>query len=193
LHAGLQTAALFRPGWSRAVFLISVMAELSLWLDYYDDIYSDFDSRHYIKRRVSDDFLYELKNALKYRKERINDLVLLLPQEKRDESGEKAIAESLKDNFTTQYQFHAEQCRRKLHTGLLFGIAGILLLIFNSFIGYKGYHTLPFIVLRVISEPAGWFILWTAFDFIFYERRDMIREREFFRELSEMNIHFKSS
>ena len=50
-------------------------SELSIWLDSYDDIYSDFDSRQYLKRRVSEDFLYELKNAFRYKKEKINDLV----------------------------------------------------------------------------------------------------------------------
>jgi hypothetical protein len=62
------------------------MAELSLWLDYYDDVYADFDSRHYGKRRISDDFLFELRNALKYREERVNDLFLLLPGDKRNVS-----------------------------------------------------------------------------------------------------------
>jgi len=52
-------------------------------LDYYDDIYSDFDSRHYLKRRISEDFLFELRNALKYKRERVLDLLLLLPEQVR--------------------------------------------------------------------------------------------------------------
>ena len=31
------------------------LAEVSLWLDDFNDIYSDFDSRHFLKRRISDD------------------------------------------------------------------------------------------------------------------------------------------
>ncbi|MFI5164948.1 MAG: hypothetical protein ACHQHP_06850, partial [Bacteroidia bacterium] len=165
------------------------MVELSLWLDYYDDIYSDFDSRHYLKRRVSEDFLYELKNALKYKKERVSDLILLLPQEKRDEPNEKAIAKSLKDFFSTQFTIHLDKCRKKTNNGIAMGVTGILLMAINSFISFKSSHTATLVALRVITEPAGWFLLWASFDFLFYDRREIAKEREFFRELSEMNIH----
>ena len=169
------------------------MVELSLWLDYYDDIYSDFDSRHYLKRRVSEDFLYELRNALKYKKERVNDLLLLLPQEKRDEPNEKAIAESLKIFFTTQYRIHSDKCRRKMNSGITLGAIGILIMTINSFISFRSSHTAMLVALRVIMEPAGWFLLWASFDFLFYDWKELKKEREFFRELSETNIHFKSS
>ena len=53
--------------------------EISLWLDSYDDIYSDFDSRHYLKRRISKDFIDELEASLKYRTGRVENLILLLP------------------------------------------------------------------------------------------------------------------
>ncbi|PZR25545.1 MAG: hypothetical protein DI535_17825 [Citrobacter freundii] len=51
------------------------MAELSLWLDNYDDIYSDFDVRTLLKRRVSEDSVYELGMTYK-RKEENTDLLL---------------------------------------------------------------------------------------------------------------------
>jgi len=169
------------------------MAELSLWLDYYDDIYSDFDSRHYGKRRISDDFLYELRNALKYKEVRITDLILLLPADKRNETDEKMIAASLKDFFSSRYGNSADKCRHKLNRGTLFGITGTIVMIVNTAIGFAGSHTFPLIAGRVILEPAGWFLLWASFDFLFYNWQELKKERDFFKELAEMNIHFKSS
>ena len=64
------------------------MSEISLWLDNYDDIYSDFDSRHFLKRRISEDFLHELRLSKKYKRERATDLLLFMPGEKRTESSE---------------------------------------------------------------------------------------------------------
>lgn len=169
------------------------MTELSLWLDTYDDIYSDFDSRSYLKRRVSEDFIYELQNAFKYRKERVTDLVLLLPQEKRDEQNEMIIVASLKEFFTTHFGIHADRCKKKLKRGVFFGITGILLMALNSFASFRISHTFSLVALRVIAEPAGWFLLWASFDFLFYDWKDLKKERELFRELAELNIHFKAA
>ena len=169
------------------------MAELSLWLDYYDDIYSDFDSRHYLKRRISEDFLFELRNALKYRKERIHDFLLLLPQDRRNEQNEKMIVSSLKDFFNEQFHFSAEKSRRRLKRGIIWGIIGILVIIVDSLIGYQKNNSFPVASLRVILEPAGWFLLWSSLDFLLYDLHELKDEREFFRELAEMSVHFKSA
>jgi hypothetical protein len=168
------------------------MAELSLWLDYYDDIYSDFDSRHYLKRRISEDFLHELHLAMKYKKERASGLVLLLPQEKREEDTERIIIDSLKSFFTEQFRNSYDKFRKKLNTGFGFLIAGFAVMGVNSFISFRESRSFFSIAVRIILEPAGWFLLWLAFDILFYDLREIKKEREFFSELSEMNIHFKS-
>jgi len=169
------------------------MAELSLWLDYYDDIYSDFDSRHYLKRRISEDFLHELHVAVKYKKERATDLVLLLPQEKRDEASEKIIINSLKEFFTDQFRNYNDKFKKKLNTGIILLLTGLVVMAINSFISFKGVHSFPTTIVKIILEPAGWFLLWLSFDFLFYDLREIRKDKEFFSELSEMNIHFKSA
>lgn len=62
---------------------------------------------------------YMSKNALKYKKEQINDLLLSLPQDKRDESNESAIAESLKNFLKVQFQSGAEYLCHKFNRGIL--------------------------------------------------------------------------
>lgn len=169
------------------------MSELSLWLDYYDDIYSDFDSRHYLKRRISEDFLHELRMAKKYKRERATDLLLLLPPEKRDENSEKMITNSLKDFFANQFRDNNDECRKKRNTGIVTLIAGFIIMMLNSFISFKSLHSLPLSIVRVMLEPGGWFLLWLGFDFLFYDLRELKTESDFFREFSEINIHFRSS
>lgn len=169
------------------------MSELSLWLDSYDDIYSDFDSRNYLKRRISEDFLHELHNALKHKNERMNDMLLLLPKEGRNEANEQIIIDSLQDFFREQYDYVAAQCRKKLYNGLWLIVSGVLIMSGNSFIGYKmADKTFLLIALKVLLEPAGWFLIWAAFDFLFYGYKELLKERDFYGELSEMRIHFRS-
>lgn len=167
------------------------MAELSLWLDHYNDIYSDFDSRHYLKRRVSEDFLYELRHALKNREEKIHELLLFLPEKSRNENHEKDIVENLKQFFKTRYQTQAGRCRTKFNRGVLFGLIGITIMVINSFLVFKSFDSWPVVAIGVVFEPAGWFLLWASFDFIFNDWKEMKNEREFFRELSAINIHFR--
>lgn len=169
------------------------MAGLNLWLDSYDDIYSDFDSRHYQKRRISEDFLYELKREMKYQQDSNGDLSLLLPMEKRAEQAEAIIVSSLHEFFTGQYRFHLDKCRQKLKKGVLLLIGGIMLMLFNSWITYYGLSSFLSIALKIVLEPGGWFLIWAAFDFLLYDYSGLKKERDFFQQLSEMHIHFKAS
>lgn len=169
------------------------MKELELWLDSYDDIYSDFDSRHYVKRRISEDFLHELRTEMKYKEHYASDMVLLLPQNCRDQTSEKIIADSLSDFFSNLFRFHHDKCRKKLSNGILLFVLGICIMLLNSWISYRFAESFPVIGLRVLLEPAGWFFLWAALDFLFYDFTELKKERNFYKGLSEMHIHFKSS
>ena len=169
------------------------MAELNLWLDSYDDIYSDFDSRHYLKRRISDDFLYELRTEMKYKAHHAGEMVLLLPTECRDDPSEKIIADSLSEFFSSQFHFQQDKCRKKRNNGILLLAAGVIIMLLNSWVSYNSGESFLTTAIKVLLEPAGWFLLWAALDFLFYDFAELKKERNFYKELSEMHIHFKSS
>lgn len=169
------------------------MAELNLWLDSYDDIYSDFDSRHYLKRRVSEDFLHELRTEMKYKKKQAGDMLLLLPQEQRNETTEKIIVNSLADFFNSRFQFFRNKCRLKLNNGILLFAAGVIIMLLNTWINYRSGESFPIVFLKVLLEPAGWFLIWAAFDFLFYDFTELKKEKSFYKKLSEMHVHFKAS
>jgi hypothetical protein len=107
------------------------MIELNLWLDSYDDIYSDFDSRQYIKRRISEDFLHELRTEMKHKNDPADQLVLFLPSSSRDVLLEKSITESLADYFTYQYDTYKNKFTRQFHKGLLLLVSGIIIMLLN--------------------------------------------------------------
>ena len=57
--------------------------EIRMQLEKYNDIFSDFDSRPYSEKALSDDFLAEAKKASFDRLEEI-DILFFLPKTKRD-------------------------------------------------------------------------------------------------------------
>jgi len=166
---------------------------MDLWLDSYDDIYSDFDSRHYLKRRISEDFLLELRTEMKYKEQPAEEMVLLLPKERREEHAEQIIARSLTDFFSRQSFFYAGKCRAKRNKGFLLLGSGMAIILLNSWISYQFRESFLVISLKVLLEPAGWFLLWAALDSLFYDLIELKKESSFFGYLSKMHIHFKSS
>jgi hypothetical protein len=171
----------------------NIMAEINLWLDSYDDIYSDFDSRHYLKRRISEDFLHELRTEIKYMKQHTGDMVLLLPKEQRNEESEKIIKVSLTDFFSSRFQYYRDKCRKKLNNGILVFACGIIIMLLNTWISYNSPASLSLTFLKVLLEPAGWFLIWAGFDFLFYDFVELNKEKIFYRHLSETHVHFKAS
>ena len=169
------------------------MSDLSFWLDSYNDIYSDFDSNHYMKRRISEDFLFELRTEMKYRREYPVNMILLLPQQLRDESAEKIIAASLIDFFIRQFGFYYHSCHKKRNTGVFMLVAGIVIMLLDSWMVYNFEKSFLIVGLKVLLEPAGWFLVWTALDFLFYDFAMLKKEKTFFKELSEIHIYFKSA
>lgn len=169
------------------------MAELKLWLDSYDDIYSDFDSRHYPKRRISEDFLDEIRAEIKYKDDVSGELILLMPEKKRNEESEKTISESLAVYFNSRFNFLNHKCHRLMRKALILLMAGLLLMLLNSWMSY--YHMISFAVaaVKILVEPAGWFLLWLAFDILFYDHPLLKKERSFFKKLGSMHVLFACS
>src|ERR1035437_3645551 len=73
--------------------------QVSIWLDGYDDIFSDFDPRPYSERSLSDDFIAEAKKVSREKLLKINELNLLIPDSKRNAEQESVIIKNLHANF----------------------------------------------------------------------------------------------
>ena len=181
------------PYAGRSVLSPDDKIELKLWLDSYDDIYSNFDSRNYLKRRVSADFMSELRRETAEAIKMPHVLMLLLPDSRRIERTEEEIKSSLHRYFTDLYQLNQALCRKRLNRGLLTLIIGSIVMFLNAWVTFTYYPHFIAVSMKVLLEPAGWFLIWAAFDFLFYDYARIKKDRNFYRELSEMSIHFLSS
>jgi hypothetical protein len=167
------------------------MAELSLWLDSYDDLYSDFDSRNYIKRRISQDFIDELRASFTYREEKIDALILLLPHSKRDPNIEAAIAANLKEQVRKRIDMLTADAKRAYGRGIKLLIAGIVVMALSTFTLYRSFQSYWITLARVIFEPSSWFMIWNALEYLFYDYKDILKKIEFYQTFELIKIHFK--
>jgi hypothetical protein len=169
----------------------SNISELSLWLDSYDDIFSDFDSRNYLKRRISEDLIDELRASLKYKKSYTDDLVLQLPGKMRLKDIEREMISNIKGQLHNRFEMLKEKEKGTFTRGLLFLVAGVIIITINSLIAFNGMKSYPFAVLKIILEPASWFLTWNGLDILIYDYRKAKQETTFFSTIDRLHIHFK--
>jgi hypothetical protein len=166
------------------------MSEISLWLDGYDDIFSDFDPRQYSERSLSDDFLREAQKAAREKVSGVIDLKFLIPAAKRDVKLEDVIKKRLHEHFKKHHQSLEGEVRRLRVRGIMWAFLGMFLMMVSTFIRMKSPMDFGYQFLVVVFEPGGWFVTWFGLDQIFYAAGGKKAELEFYGKMSKCVIHF---
>ncbi|KYC45354.1 MAG: hypothetical protein APG12_00832 [Candidatus Methanofastidiosum methylothiophilum] len=163
---------------------------ISLVLDGYEDLFSDFDPRPYSKRTLSDDFISECKKVVREKKGEISNLELrlLLPKYKRKTSDETIIKRRLKEYFLKQANEKQKELNQSRREGGKWILIGFSLSFLSTLLIRQGnpIFNLPLI----ITEPGGWFSFWTGLDKLFIEPKGKKPENEFYKNMSKMTVKF---
>ena len=167
------------------------MSEVSLWLDNYDDIFSDFDPRPYSQRSLSDDFLNEAKKASRDKADKL-ELRLLVSQDKRDPKIDITVKKRLRDHFNKHAHLLKEEIKKTKRNSLTMVLIGLFLMLSASYVNSLELNTLLYSFLFVLLEPAGWFMTWFGLDGLFYASQRSKTEYDFYRKMSKCEIEFSS-
>jgi len=163
-------------------------AEISLLLDTYDDIFSDFDPRPFLTRALSDDFLFEVKKAARD-KQGTFDLSFMIPKKKRNFEHEILIRRRLRDHFKKHAILLENEMHKIKKKGIVMAIFGIVMIMIASFL-FTLEDMWIIHLLIVILEPAGWFTAWTGLDEIYYKGREIRPDFEFYQKMTRCEISF---
>ena len=167
-------------------------AELSIWLDSYDDIYSDFDPRPYAERALSDDFLIEAKKMARERMSGTIDLKLLMPAQFRQKNTEEIIVKNLHTHFHKFAKQLKEEMNRVRRRGVLLSSMGFLIMSITAYLVNVSEKNILENILQIVCEPAGWFLLWTGLDQIFSGLGKKKAELDFMSRMAHAEISFIS-
>ena len=165
--------------------------EISLWIDNYDDIFSDFDPRSYSQRALSDDFLIEAKKAVREAKG-VLILRFLVPTSVRNNQQESMIRRRLREHFRKHHDNAEREMRGLVRNGILLALGGFALMLAAAFIAHAQRESFLSIFLTVLFEPAGWFMVWYGMDKIFYTAKEKRTELDFYQKMSKVDIDFDS-
>ncbi|MBL7872546.1 MAG: hypothetical protein JNM78_13095 [Cyclobacteriaceae bacterium] len=167
-------------------------AEVSMWLDSYNDIFSDFDPRPFQERMLSDDFISEARKACKEKKGGIRTFNLLLPAAIRNEQDEKRITSRLSAYFKHAYRQQYAKALEIKKKGLYFIGSGITLMLVASYVSFLKSEKYYVHILLVLFEPAGWFMLWAGLDHLVYTAQQLKEDLKFYTAMAHSQLVFVS-
>jgi len=166
--------------------------DISICLDSYDDIFSDFDPRSFSERNISDDFLYELKKVCKENKSPIQELQLLVPEKGRNSDYELLIVKRIHSHLKKNFHDFQEILKSQKRNSIVLTIIGISLMIVASYISLQQSKDFLVHTMLVILEPAGWFVLWIGLDDLTKSFRSEKSKLDLFVKMARSKIVFKS-
>ncbi|MEM4260337.1 MAG: hypothetical protein QXG00_03805 [Candidatus Woesearchaeota archaeon] len=167
-------------------------SEISLLLDHYDDIFSDFDPRHYSERALSDDFLNEVRRASRDKPSGKLLLKFMVPKQNRNFLQEYVIKKRLRDHFKKHHQLLLEEIKDIKKKGLNIIAWGTSLMLIAGFINSLPNLSFFHHLLLTITEPAGWFLWWTGLDQFYYTVKQKKPELVFYEKFETAEISFTS-
>lgn len=168
------------------------MSEISIWLDNYDDIFSDFDPRPYSQRSLSDDFLSEARKVSMGKTGDKLELRFLIPEQQRNIKEESLIKKRLRDHFSKHSRQLHDEISNSRKTALLLAMLGISMMLAATYIYSYFPDKFMYKFLFVLLEPAGWFTTWFALDKMFYIAESKRAERDFYQKMFKCEIIFGS-
>jgi hypothetical protein len=187
--AGRLASGFDRPGELTSDPKPPTPGAVSLWLDDYDDIFSDFDPHPFGQRALSEDFLAEARRAVRDRQDEVPELRLLVPGPVRNLNDEATIGKRLRDHFRKHADRLGRNRRRAVWVSLGVAAAGFAVMTASALLRRQP-ETLARTVLHVFLEPAGWFAVWFGLDQLFYGTRELAREHAFYRKMACADVVF---
>jgi hypothetical protein len=171
---------------------IKDIQDISIAIDSWDDIFSDFDPSPLEKRVLSEDFLLELRK--RYREAQRGNFIITIyaPSSLKDDNSERLVIKRLKQYFKFRDLALLKEIKGLRLKGGLFILSGIVSLGILTLIAYyKMVATFTLDLIGIILVPMGWFGIWEGLSRIIEPAPRLIPEVELFDKLSKATIKFK--
>ncbi|MEI7719170.1 MAG: hypothetical protein WCI72_04840 [archaeon] len=163
---------------------------ISLIIEDYNDLFSDFDPRSYSERAISDDFLQECNRAARDKSEDGVELRILTPKAKRNLKEEWKIKKRLKEHFTNHFKKEEQKIRKIKAEGFLWFVLGTVFILALTALEDSAFTGFFIQIIKTILEPAGWFSFWEGLGKIFIVAKEKSTGFEFYRKMAKAEVNF---
>lgn len=166
--------------------------DISIWVDKYEDLFSDFDSRDFTGRTLSDDFIMEVRKLVREMPSENIELKFNLMEEQRDPDTEAIIIHNIHEQFSYFAKIVQDEMKQVLRHGVILSVSGFLLIIFLIYLSNLATHGSLLNGVQVALEPVGWFLTWTGLDMIFQQSKKEKPTIDFNLKMARAQLTFSS-
>jgi len=171
---------------------IKTIEEISIAIDTWDDLFSDFDPRPLSDRALSEDFIIELRKRYRETPLGVFTVSLSAPTGLKDEKTEKTVIQRIKRYFRHSALLRKKEINSIRLRGLIFVVIGIVLLTIFTFVNhYNLLSRLANELAGIILLPLGWFGIWEGCSKIIDTSRRVIEDAELLIKLSKAEYIIK--
>jgi hypothetical protein len=170
--------------------LLSHSSRVGLAIEGYDDLFSDFDPRPYHERELSEDFLTELRRFFYHKSPESLDIVLLIPASRRRARDEKLIKKRLHIYFQKKFRSTQDGLKNVMLWNALRVVLAMSIMIVTGILAVHAGQIIWRNILKVMLEPASWWLFWTSIDNLMEARKKVRDELRYFQRLAECKIVF---
>lgn len=166
--------------------------EISLAIDSWDDVFSDFDPSPLEYRVLSEDFLLELRKHYRETPRGSYVITIYAPAVLKDDVSERLVVKRLKQYFKFRHLAAQKEINVCVKKGIIFVLFGIVFL--SSLILIAHYQLLSKLVIELLSivfMPLGWFGIWEGFSRIIEPAPLLKQDLELFSKLSKTSFKFR--
>ncbi len=170
----------------------SVLAFVDIWMDGYDDVFSDFDPAPYSKRAVSADFIDEVMRRTSEDKNEDFSLRMSVPQALRSQKSEATIKKRLREHFSLRKAEYDRLVEGEWKKGVIYFISGVVLLSLLILLeaSFAGHITVK--LLSTVMAPLGWFGVWGGTSHMLEGPDQFKKKQGLYTKLSKAKFKFFS-
>ena len=140
---------------------------VNIWIDKYTDVFSDFDTRPLLKRKLSNDLITEICKLVREDTTAKVELNFNILDDEKDTGVENIIIGHLKKHFANIRKAEHAVVKKTMRIGYVLTLSGFVIILLLAYVSSIAKGVFFLNSLPVLIEPLAWFVTWTGLDHIF--------------------------
>jgi len=165
--------------------------EITIQLDTYDDIFSDFDPRPYSERAVSQDLLKEISRRYMENKHGRFEVLFTIPASERDIEHEPLIKKRLREHFEFELKNENKIIAKTRRYGIMYAGIGALALLINTIVFFVlQENSVYYQLISILLVPVGWYGMFVGIEKIIDEPLQELEKKKLYEKFCKANYIF---